>query len=129
MNGQVSGLDKCLERKEKAVNYPKFQIYTGKDDQFYFRLHAKNREIILSSEGYVSKSGCQNGISSVQENAPNDQHYQRKTAADGQFYFILVAANGEIIGTSETYTAERRREDGIEAVKRAGPVAPVEDTT
>ncbi len=106
---------------------PKFQIYTGKDDQFYFRLCAENGEIILSSEGYVSKSGCQNGINSVQENGSNDRRYRRKTAADGQFYFVLKAANDEVIGTSETYTTERRRDDGIEAVKRIAPIAPVED--
>ena len=111
------------------MKFPKFQIYTGKDDQFYFRLHAGNGEVILSSEGYVSKAGCQNGISSVQENALNDERYRRKTAANDQYYFVLVAANGEVIGTSETYTTERRREDGIAAVKKTAPDAPVEDIT
>ena len=111
------------------MDYPKYQIYTGKDDQLYFRLYAKNGEIILSSEGYVSKSGCQNGISSVKENAPNDRRYRQKTAANGQFYFVLVAANGEVIGVSETYTTKRRRADGIEAVKRTAPIAPTEDLT
>jgi uncharacterized protein YegP (UPF0339 family) len=108
---------------------PKFQIYTGKDDQFYFRLRAANGEIILNSEGYTAKAGCQNGISSVQENAPNDERYRRKTATNGQYYFVLVAANGETIGRSEMYTTERGREDGIEAVKKTATDAPVEDTT
>ena len=109
-------------------NY-KFQIYTGKDDQFYFRLCAKNGQTILSSEGYVGKSGCQNGINSVRENGANDQRYRRKTAADGQFYFTLVAANGEAIGMSEMYTRKQGRDGGIEAVKRTAPTAPVEDIT
>ena len=111
------------------MNNPKFQIHTGKDAQYYFRLRAKNGEIILSSEGYVSKSGCQNGITAVKENAPQDQRYRRKTAADGQSYFVLVAANGEVIGVSEMYTTERRRDDGIEAVKTTAPDAPIEDVT
>lgn len=105
---------------------PKFQIFTGKDNQFYFRLYAKNGEIILGSEGYVSKSGCQNGISSVKENAPKDERYVRKIGAGGQFYFVLIAANNEILGISEMYTTERRREDGIMAVKKTAPNAPVE---
>jgi len=106
---------------------PKFQIFTGKDNQFYFRLYAINGEIILGSEGYVSKSSCQNGINSVKENAPKDERYIRKIATDGQFYFVLIAANSEIIGISEMYTTERRRNDGIEAVKETAPDAPVED--
>ncbi len=108
---------------------PKFQIYPGKDNQFYFRLYAKNGEIILRSEGYVSKSGCQDGISSIKENAVKDERYLRKTATDGQFYFVLVAPNGEVIGLSEMYTTERAREKGIKAVKKTAPYTPIEDTT
>lgn len=108
---------------------PKFQIYAGEDKQFYFHLCAENGEIILASEGYVSKSGCENGIRSVKENATDDERYARETAEDGQHYFLLVAANKEVIGTSETYSSAQRREDGIEAVKRTAPRAPVEDVT
>lgn len=108
---------------------PKFQIFTGRDGQFYFRLRGGGGEIILASEGYTSKAGCQNGIRSVKENAPLDERYRRRTSANDQFYFVLVAANGEVIGVSETYTTERRRDEGIEAVKRIAPDAPIEDTT
>ena len=108
---------------------PKFTVFTGNDEQFYFRLTARNGEIILSSEGYTSKSGCMNGIDSVKENVADDEQFERLTAADGQFYFNLVAKNGEVIGKSETYTSESGRDNGIEAVKDAAPEAPVEDTT
>ncbi len=108
---------------------PKFQIYLGKDNQFYFRLYAKNGEIILGSEGYVSRLGCQNGINSVKENAPEDERYLRKTSSDGQFYFVLTAPNDKVIGISEMYTTERRRNDGIESVKETAPDVPIEDTT
>ncbi len=63
---------------------PKFQIYTGKDGQFYFRLYARNGEIILSSEGYTSKSNCQNGISSVKET-------RRMTSATGEKQRLMVS--------------------------------------
>ena len=109
------------------MNNPKFQIYLGKDDQFYFRLYAVNGQIILGSEGYKAKSGCQNGIESVKVNAPSDQRYQRKTTSGGQFYFTLTAANYEPIGNSETYTTENARDNGIESVKKTAPEAPVED--
>jgi uncharacterized protein YegP (UPF0339 family) len=108
---------------------PKFQIFTGIDEQFYFRLYARNGEIILISEAYISKSGCQNGIQSVKVNAPDDERYQRKTASNGQFYFVLVAANGEVIGVSEMYKTEQRCDDGIETVKNTAPDAPVKDVS
>ena len=106
---------------------PKFQIFVGKYDQFYFRLIATNGEIILGSEGYTAKPNCQNGIASVKVNAPLDQRYQRKTASNGQFYFTLTAANSEPIGNSEMYTTEDSRDNGIEAVKKTAPDANVED--
>ena len=109
------------------MNNPKFQIFLGANDQFYFRLFAVNGQNILSSEGYKAKPGCQNGIESVKENAPSDQRYQRKTASDGQFYFTLTAANSEPIGKSEMYTTEDARDNGIEAVKKTAPDANVED--
>lgn len=107
----------------------KFEIYKGEDGQYYFRLLASNGESILRSEGYVAKSGCKNGISSVKSNALDDERYQRKTATDGQFYFNLTARNREVIGTSETYSSESNRENGIEAVKITAPDALVEDVT
>jgi len=39
-------------------------------------------------------------------------------AKDGQFYFNLVAANGEIILTSEMYKAKPSCANGIESVKK-----------
>ncbi len=109
------------------MNNPKFQIFLGANDQFYFRLFAVNGQIILGSEGYTSREGCQNGVDSVKDNAPTDERYQRKTSADGQFYFTLTAANSQTIGNSEMYTTESARDNGIESVKKTAPEAPVED--
>jgi uncharacterized protein YegP (UPF0339 family) len=99
------------------VQNPKFQIFLGNNQQFYFRLRAGNGETILASEGYVAKAGCTNGIDSVKINAPIDERYKRKQATNGQHYFNLLAANHEVIGTSETYTTAAACENGIAAVK------------
>jgi len=108
---------------------PKFQIFTGKDKQFYFRLLARNGQNILSSEAYTSKSGVENGVESVKKNAGNDARFKVKESKNGAPYFVLVAANGEPIGKSETYSSKRSCARGIAAVQRAAPVAGVEDTT
>jgi len=49
---------------------PKFKIRKSNDDQYYFNLHARNGEIVATSERYKSKQGCKNGIESVKTNAP-----------------------------------------------------------
>ena len=113
-------------RKEIEMENPKFTIFTGKDGQFYFRLVARNGEPILASEGYTSKSGCENGIASVKKNAVKDDQFRRLTASNGEYYFILVAENGEVIGKSETYKTEQGRDNGIEAVKSTAPISTVE---
>ena len=47
----------------------KFEIY--KDTAGEFRVRFKyNSEVMMSSEGYSSKSGAQNAIDSVKKNAP-----------------------------------------------------------
>lgn len=48
---------------------PKFEIYKDKAGEFRFRLKASNGQIIATSEGYVKKDSCKNGIESVKKNA------------------------------------------------------------
>jgi uncharacterized protein YegP (UPF0339 family) len=103
----------------------KFVIKTGKDNQFYFSLKANNGEKILSSEGYTTRTACQNGIDSVKSNAKDDGKYDKKTSSNGKFYFNLKAGNGQIIGTSEMYDSASGRDKGIESVKANAPDASV----
>ena len=53
-----------------AVSNPKFQLFQDKAGQYRFRLKARNGKIIAVSEGYETRSGCENGIRSIRENAP-----------------------------------------------------------
>ncbi len=103
----------------------KFEIYQGKDENYYFRLKAGNGEIILSSEGYTTKSACQDGIDSVKNNALSDEQYERKKSSNGKLYFSLLAENKEIIGKSEMYEVSSGMENGIASVKKNAPEAEV----
>lgn len=68
-NGPVAKVEDQTVEGFKAATNPKFEMYTDKTGQFRFRLKARNGEIILVSEGYMAKAGCENGIASVQKNA------------------------------------------------------------
>jgi uncharacterized protein YegP (UPF0339 family) len=108
---------------------PKFQMYTGKGGQFYFRLVAKNGQNVLGSEGYSSKAACKAGIESVKKNASQEDLYQCKEAKGGKSYFVLTAPNGKVIGSSQMYASVQTCKGGIAAVKRAAAEAGVEDAT
>ena len=49
--------------------------------------------------------------------------------SSGDPYFVLKAANHEIIGKSEMYSSTSAMENGIESVKKNGPDSEVVDET
>jgi len=93
-----------------------FELFEGKDGQFYFHLEAANHEIVLQSEGYVTKTGALNGIETVRANGKDVDNYVIKEAVNGQWYFVLVAGNGEVIGVSEMYVSKYNAKRGAETV-------------
>ena len=112
------------------MNNPKFEIAKDNRGEYRFILRAVNGEIILqSSEGYSTKQGCQNSIDSVKINAPFDSRYKKESAFNEKYYFTLHAVNHLTLGISEMYNSSYGRDNGIEAVKRDAPTAPVLDHT
>ncbi len=94
----------------------KFSTFTGNDGDTYFNLRAGNGEIILQSEGYEDKSGALSGIESVRENARDVEMYDVIELDNGQAYFNLLAANNEIIATSEVYASLSNAERAIDTI-------------
>ena len=96
----------------------KFVVSNRKNGEYQFNLKADNGQVILTSEGYSSRAGCDNGIESVRKNAPEDSRYDRKKSSNNKSYFNLKATNGQIIGTSEMYESTSAMENGIASVKK-----------
>ena len=98
-------------------------------ENFRFRLKAGNGETVLSSEGYSSKSGCENGIASVKKNSANPDRFEKKETEGGKFRFNLKASNGQVIGTSQNYSSASGCDNGIKSVaKSALDAAVVEES-
>jgi uncharacterized protein YegP (UPF0339 family) len=95
----------------------RFQVFTGLDGQWYFHLRAANCEIVLQSQAYTRRSSAVDGTASVRTNGPNLARYQVKDAANGQAYFVLTAANNQVIGVGETYASRDNAERGVAAVQ------------
>ena len=107
-----------------------------------FDLKATNGQVILTSEVYTTEAACRNGIESIKKNAPianmenqTEENFETVTHPKfemyqdkaGEFRFRLKARNGEIIGTSEGYTAKAGCLNGIESVRKNAPEAEVEE--
>ncbi len=107
----------------------KFELYKDKAGEFRFRLKAGNGENILASESYNAKSGAENGIESVKKNAGDEARYEIKEQSNGKPYFVLKAANHQVIGKSQAYESEASCKNGIQSVLRTAPDAAVDDQT
>lgn len=98
-----------------------------------FDLTAGNGEVIASSEVYASENACRNGIASVRKNAPaasiddgtgdtaakvSCPKFEIFTDKRGAFRFRLKASNGQIIATSEGYSAKASCISGIDSVRK-----------
>ena len=103
----------------------RYQLRLAANGQHYFNLTAENNKIILTSEMYNSKDAAQQGIESVRVNGPLAERYDRRRSIDGQDYFVLLAANAEVIGQSEMYRSSAALENGLQAVMRVAEAAEV----
>ncbi|MGN0401639.1 MAG: YegP family protein [Acetatifactor sp.] len=70
-NAPAAAVENQTKEGYATEKNPKFEIYNDKAGEFRFRLKATNGQIIAVSEGYKTLASCENGIASVQKNAPD----------------------------------------------------------
>ena len=106
-----------------------FELFADKAGEYRFRLKAGTGEIVLSSEGYTTKSAATNGAESVRNNCEDTACFVPLATEGGKFRFNMKAKNHQVIGTSPLYATEAARDDGIAAVARAAREAGIVDLT
>lgn len=95
-----------------------FEIYRDSAGEYRWRLQADNGEIVAhSSEGYVNKGDCENGLQNFRNAFTRemaDQHTIAVTEGeDGQFRWTFNHQNGNVIATGEGYSGEYEAERGV----------------
>lgn len=66
-----SGAENGIESVRKNSSDPsRYTVFEGNGGKWYFNLKAANHQVILSSQGYSSKSDAENGCKSVGNHAP-----------------------------------------------------------
>jgi uncharacterized protein YegP (UPF0339 family) len=58
-----------------------------------------------------------------------NMHFVVKKTGNGQFRFTLVASNGQVVATSETYTRKQSALNTIKSIQNNAGDARVEDET
>ncbi len=103
----------------------KFEVKKAKNGKFYFNLKAGNGEIVLTSQMYADKAGCEKGIESVRNNAGSESQFEVLEDKNGSPYFVLKAKNSQVIGRSESYSTKASMNKGIASVQRNAAEARV----
>ena len=104
-----------------------YVVQATKNNKFRFVLQAENGQTVLTSQTYANKQGAMDGVESVRTNSASDARYERRNSGRGKDYFVLKAANGKIIGTSQEYSSPAAMEAGVASVKRLGVGAAVKE--
>jgi len=95
----------------------KFEVFKSeKNQKFYFRLKANNGKIVLASQAYASKAACLNGVKSVRNNGSKNSSFESKLTPNGKLYFVLLASNKQVIGTSQHYKSKSGCVNGINSI-------------
>jgi len=108
----------------------KFEIFKSKrNKKFYFNLKARNGQVILTSQGYTNKVGCQKGANAIQKNCMVEDCWQVKQSKNGKHHFNLLSKNKQIVGKSQQYNSKATLVKGMASVKRVAPNAVFVDLT
>ena len=107
----------------------RFVLKKSGKSKFLFNLKAPNGLVILTSESYNDKNAAVKGIESVRRNASKDANFERREAKNGQMYFVLKAANKQVIGQSQMYKSPSSMTKGLASVMANAGTARLEDLT
>lgn len=80
-NAPIAAIEDQTLKNYEPQNFPKWEIYQDKGQQYRFRLSAPNGSCICHSQGYTNKTNCKNGIQSIIRSAKDasiDKIYLKK---------------------------------------------------
>jgi uncharacterized protein len=109
----VKAVTSYLDKQETLTTGARVEVAVGESGQYHFNVHAKNGEIVLSSESYTTEAAALNGAFAVQAAGTAAASYQILQNSAGGFYFTLTADNGQIVGTSQQYSSKQAAQGGV----------------
>jgi uncharacterized protein len=98
----------------------RFIIKSKDEGGFIFNLEDNNGQIILTSETFMTKESCKDGIDSVQTNCTYYNRYKKGITTNNNHFFLMKTFTGQVIGKSEMFESVYSMEICIESVRRNG---------
>jgi uncharacterized protein YegP (UPF0339 family) len=125
VTSSVRAVTTYLDKKEANTIGARVEVLQGASGKYRFNIHAKNGEIVLSSEQYSTDAAAYNGAFAVQAEVKNPAAYEIKENSARGFYFTVKAQNGEIIGVSQQYSTKAAAEGGVASLKSFLPTVVI----
>jgi len=126
IGSSVKAVNSYLDKQQANTTGARVEVlFNEATNKFRFNVHAKNGQIVLSSEQYTTQAAAFNGAFAVQADGTTAANYAIKTNTAGGFYFNLTALNGQIIGTSQQYTTRASAESAVQSLQSFLPTVTV----
>lgn len=104
-----------------------YRIVQNESGLHYFELLGKNGQRLFRCDLYLNRQSCLNGINAMRNGCKDMDRFPVKKSANGDFHFLFLAPNGQIIGASITFETEKKAIDGIKKVIEIAKDAPMLD--
>ena len=105
----------------------KFELKKGKSGKFSFNLKSANGKVVLTSQTYKTKAAAKNGIKAVCNSCGKKSNFEQKVTKAGKPYFVLLAANKQVVGKSQSYASRESMLKGIASVAKNAPNSAIQD--
>lgn len=109
--------DSIVSTDDESTLPGSFDLWQSADG-WHFHLVAGNKQILLASEAYSSRTAALNGLLSVMNNGVDPAQYKVVAVTHG-YLLHLVAGNNEVLGFTETYSTKSNATRAINACVRA----------
>jgi uncharacterized protein YegP (UPF0339 family) len=96
----------------------RFEVFEGKDHKAYFRMRARNGEIILQSRAYKDRKDARHAVDAVKGAACDPKHFEVRKSKNAQYYFALKGDDDKFLGRSEMYKSQGSARKGIASVQK-----------
>jgi uncharacterized protein len=116
----TSDSDDISEADGEAAAPGQFDVYQSTDGQFRFRLLAGNKNVLLASEAYSTRTNAINGVLAVMENGVDPAAYEVAKSTNGKYFLRLHAAsNDQLLGFTQLYSTKSNATRAVGSCVRA----------
>lgn len=126
IGSSIKAITSYLDKQAANTSGARVEVlFNEGTNKFRFNVHAKNGQIVLSSEQYTTEAAAFNGAFAVQTDGQTAANYTVLQNSAGGYYFNVYALNHQVIGTSQQYTSKESATSAIKSMQSFLPTVTV----